>query len=101
MRDPNLGGYIKMVDIVPTLCHILGIVPPSQSQGAIAYDLMIGHEMTRNRTTEEAEKREIDERVIKQRDMHDYDVLQNENYMEILRKMRSDPDKDKNMYNKE
>ena len=33
-------GYIKAVDVVPTVCHLLGIRPPAQSQGAVAYDIL-------------------------------------------------------------
>jgi len=32
-------GYIKAVDVVPTVCYILGVLPPAQSQGAVAYDI--------------------------------------------------------------
>ena len=44
-RDAARLGYIQAVDVIPTLCHLLGIAPPRQSQGAIAYDLWEGHEM--------------------------------------------------------
>ena len=40
-------GYIHAVDVVPTICHILGVDPPAQSQGTIARDLFEGHEMVR------------------------------------------------------
>lgn len=43
-------GYIHAVDVVPTFCHILGVEPPAQSQGAVARDLFQGHEMVRERT---------------------------------------------------
>ena len=43
-------GYIHAVDVVPTFCHILGVDPPAQSQGAVARDLLEGHEMVRERT---------------------------------------------------
>ncbi len=42
-------GYIHNADVVPICCHILGVDPPRQSQGAIAYDLYAGHEMERER----------------------------------------------------
>ena len=42
-------GHIKLVDVTPTLCHLLGIQPPAQAQGAIAYDLLEGHEIARQR----------------------------------------------------
>ncbi|MCL5040688.1 MAG: hypothetical protein M1299_12910 [Firmicutes bacterium] len=38
---------MRMVDIVPTICHLLGIEPPAQSQGAVLYDLFEGHEIQR------------------------------------------------------
>ena len=44
-------GYIHAVDVVPTLCHILGVDPPAQSQGAVARDLFQGHEMVRERAS--------------------------------------------------
>ncbi|NOZ19502.1 MAG: hypothetical protein GXP25_00275 [Planctomycetes bacterium] len=40
VRDTNRMGYIHLVDLVPTLCHILGIDPPAQSQGAVLHDLL-------------------------------------------------------------
>ena len=48
-RPTDQLGYIQAVDVVPTLCHILGIDPPAQSQGAVARDLLEGHEMVRER----------------------------------------------------
>ena len=48
-RPPDRLGYIQAVDVVPTLCHILDIDPPVQSQGAVARDLFQGHEMIRER----------------------------------------------------
>lgn len=44
-RDTAQLGYIQAVDVIPTLCHLLGIAPPRQSQGAIAHDLWQGHDM--------------------------------------------------------
>ncbi len=44
-RDTDQLGYIQAVDVVPTICHLLGINPPRQAQGAIAYDLWQGHVM--------------------------------------------------------
>ncbi len=38
-------GYIHAVDVVPTLCRLLDVAPPAQSQGAVAYDLLEGDEM--------------------------------------------------------
>ncbi|MBV7330571.1 alkaline phosphatase family protein [Chloroflexi bacterium TSY] len=48
-RPTDRLGYILAVDVVPTICHILGIDPPTQSQGAIARDLFEGYEMVRER----------------------------------------------------
>lgn len=48
-RPADKVGHIKLVDVTPTLCHILGIEPPAQAQGAIAYDLLEGHEISRQR----------------------------------------------------
>jgi len=48
-RPTDTLGYIHAADVVPTFCHIFGIKPPAQSQGAIAYDLFEGHEMVRRR----------------------------------------------------
>ena len=48
-RPTDKLGYIHAADVVPTLCHIFGVAPPAQSQGAIAYDLFGGHEMVRDR----------------------------------------------------
>lgn len=44
-RPADKVGHIKLVDVTPTLCHLLQIQPPAQSQGAIAYDLFEGHNM--------------------------------------------------------
>lgn len=48
-RPPDQLGYIHAADVTPTFCHLLGIAPPRQSQGAIAYDLLDGHEMVGER----------------------------------------------------
>jgi predicted AlkP superfamily phosphohydrolase/phosphomutase len=32
-------GYIRAMDVVPTVCHILEVHPPAHSQGAVAYDM--------------------------------------------------------------
>jgi len=48
-RPAEQLGHIKLLDVTPTLCHLLGIQPPAQAQGAIAYDLLEGHEMARER----------------------------------------------------
>ncbi len=42
-------GHMRLLDVTPTLCHILGIQPPAQAQGAIIYDLLEGYEIARQR----------------------------------------------------
>lgn len=49
-RPTDRLGYIHAADVVPTICRILDVPPPAQSQGAIAYDLFEGHEMVRERS---------------------------------------------------
>lgn len=48
-RPTDKLGHIRLLDVTPTLCHLLGIEPPAQCQGAVAYDLFEGHEMVRKR----------------------------------------------------
>ena len=48
-RDTGRLGYIHAADVVPTLCKILGVEPPTQAQGTVARDLFEGHEMIRER----------------------------------------------------
>lgn len=48
-RPVNRLGRLHLVDLVPTVCHILGIAPPAQSEGRIAYDLFSGHESYRDK----------------------------------------------------
>jgi len=48
-RPPDTLGYIHTADVVATLCHLFGVAPPAQSQGAVAYDLLEGHDMVRQR----------------------------------------------------
>ncbi|NJN83766.1 MAG: hypothetical protein HC802_16815 [Caldilineaceae bacterium] len=48
-RPPERLGYIHAADVAPTVCHILGVEPPAQSQGAVARDLLDGWEMVRSR----------------------------------------------------
>ncbi len=42
-------GHMRLLDVTPTLCHLLKIQPPAQSQGAVLYDLLEGNEMVRER----------------------------------------------------
>jgi len=39
-RDYQQLSYARLVDLVPTFCHLLGIQPPIHSQGAVLYDLL-------------------------------------------------------------
>jgi hypothetical protein len=92
MRPSDKLGYIRMIDIVPTICYILGIDPPAQSQGSVAYDLFEGQEMVRELPLDRVKDRELDERVILQRGMHDYAIIEdeeisNKHFAEILRKV--------------
>lgn len=48
-RPTDRLGFVQAVDVVPTVCHILGIEPPAQSQGTVARDLFVDHEMVRER----------------------------------------------------
>lgn len=75
-RDADRLGYIRMNQIVPTLSHLLNIPPPAQSQGAVICDFLTGHETSRNRPTQRVEDRELDGRVIVQKGMHDYSILE-------------------------
>ncbi|HBY98821.1 MAG TPA: hypothetical protein DEP84_33560 [Chloroflexi bacterium] len=58
-RPADRLGYIHAVDVVPTFCHILGVTPPAQSQGAVAYDLFEGHEMVRQRDLQAGTDRRV------------------------------------------
>ncbi|MCL5075977.1 MAG: alkaline phosphatase family protein [Chloroflexi bacterium] len=69
-------GYIKLKDIAPTFCHLLDIEPPAQSQGAVAYDLLEGHEMYRERPSIALQAKAMDRRIWIQRDMHDFSLLE-------------------------
>lgn len=51
-RPTEILGYIHAAEVVPTFCHILGVEPPAQAQGAISYDLFVGHEMVRRRESD-------------------------------------------------
>ena len=51
-RPTERLGYIQAVDVVPTYCHLLGIDPPAQSQGTVARDLFVGHDMVRERNSQ-------------------------------------------------
>ncbi|RMF93166.1 MAG: hypothetical protein D6736_02175, partial [Nitrospinota bacterium] len=44
-------GYVHMTQVVPTICHLLGIEPPRQAQGAVAYDFLEGVDLVRERET--------------------------------------------------
>ena len=48
-RSTDKLGDIRLIDVAPTLCHLVGLEPPIQSQGTIVRDLLEGHEMVRER----------------------------------------------------
>ena len=50
-RNTGRFGYIHAVDIVPTYCHMLGVDPPAQCQGAIVRDIFKGHNMNFDRVS--------------------------------------------------
>jgi hypothetical protein len=50
-RPAERLGHVHMTQVVPTLCHLLGIEPPRHVQGAVAYDLLEGWDATRARET--------------------------------------------------
>ncbi|MFQ6079888.1 MAG: hypothetical protein ACE5NJ_12255, partial [Thermodesulfobacteriota bacterium] len=39
-RDYQRHGLMKLIDVVPTLCYLLGFPPPAQSRGAVLYDIL-------------------------------------------------------------
>ncbi|MFL6180488.1 MAG: hypothetical protein ACJ74E_11670, partial [Actinomycetes bacterium] len=39
-RDTERLGLIRLVDVVPTICHLLSFQPPNHSQGAVLYDIL-------------------------------------------------------------
>jgi predicted AlkP superfamily phosphohydrolase/phosphomutase len=39
-RDPERLGLMRLVDVVPTICHLLGFRPPKHCQGAILWDMI-------------------------------------------------------------
>jgi hypothetical protein len=48
-RSTDKLGDIRLIDVAPTLCHLLGMEPPGQSQGTVVRDLLEGYEMLRER----------------------------------------------------
>ena len=39
-RDPERLGLMRLVDVVPTICHLVDIRPPEQCQGAVLWDMI-------------------------------------------------------------
>jgi len=37
-RDPEKRGFVRLLDVVPTLCHLLGFRPPRQCEGTVLWD---------------------------------------------------------------
>jgi len=65
-------GYVRLVDVVPTVCHLLGIEPPAQCEGHVLCDMLEGREAARSRpavtpTVDDG----TDETIWTQKDMHD------------------------------
>jgi len=78
-RPVDTLGPIKLLDVTPTLCHLLGIAPPAQSQGAIAHDLFEGHEMVRQRPDPTPEYAPIKHyKGWMQKHLYDYGILKEE-----------------------
>jgi predicted AlkP superfamily phosphohydrolase/phosphomutase len=48
-RPVDRLGHMRLLDVTPTICYLLGIDPPAQCQGAVLYDLFEGREMVRQR----------------------------------------------------
>jgi hypothetical protein len=46
-------GPLHLMDVVPTLSHLLGIEPPAQSQGRVIRDLFVEHETFREKRSPE------------------------------------------------
>jgi predicted AlkP superfamily phosphohydrolase/phosphomutase len=38
-RDRERLGLMRLLDVVPTVCHVLGIRPPAQATGAVLWDI--------------------------------------------------------------
>ncbi len=51
-RPTEKLGDIRLIDVAPTLSHLLGIEPPAQNQGTVVRDLLAGHEGARERPTQ-------------------------------------------------
>ncbi len=39
-RDPERLGFMHLVDVVPTVSHLMGFRPPAQSQGSVLWDMI-------------------------------------------------------------
>jgi predicted AlkP superfamily phosphohydrolase/phosphomutase len=48
-RPAEKLGDIHLIDVAPTLAHLLGIEPPVQTQGTVVRDLLEGYEMVQER----------------------------------------------------
>ncbi len=40
-RDWQRWGLIRMIDVAPTISHLMGLRPPKQNQGVLPYDLLV------------------------------------------------------------
>ncbi|MCX5839762.1 MAG: alkaline phosphatase family protein [Deltaproteobacteria bacterium] len=79
VRPVEKLGHMRLIDVTPTLCHMLGIQPPAQSQGSVIYDVFEGNEMVRNRpdpTPAYGPTKEYKERM--QGFIYDFGILKDE-----------------------
>jgi arylsulfatase A-like enzyme len=68
---------MRLVDVVPTACHFLGIEPPGQCEGHALLDLVEGHEAARSRpAVTPSLGEETTDAIWTQRDMHDFSPLE-------------------------
>mgnify|MGYP000129575528 CR=1 FL=1 len=37
-RDPERRGFVRLMDVVPTLCYLLGFKPPRECEGTVLWD---------------------------------------------------------------
>jgi hypothetical protein len=51
-RPVNRLGYMSQMDVVPIVCHLLGIDPPAHAQGTVPRDYLEGVDAEFVRSTE-------------------------------------------------
>jgi arylsulfatase A-like enzyme len=37
-RDPEKRGFVRLLDVVPTIAHLLGFQPPRTCEGTVLWD---------------------------------------------------------------